>query len=145
MASETGLDQYGPPITLELAKCVMAAAESLAERRGWAVTIAILDSTGHLAVLHKRDHAHYGSIASALSKAETALNFRKPTSAFQELLTSGALRLLSVREITAIQGGIPLVVKGHVVGSIGVSGVTADQDTQVGIAGVEALATAAPS
>ena len=80
----------------------MSAAESVAHREGWDVTIAILESTGHLVMLHKCDHAHYGSIDSAMAKAETALNFRKPTEAFQESLAAGALRLLSVRGLTPI-------------------------------------------
>lgn len=135
------LDKYGAPLSLACAKKVMDAAERFAEQKGWAVTIAIVDSTAHLRMLHSRDQAHYGSIGSAISKAETALNYRRATSAFQDLLGSGALRLLSVRDLTAIQGGIPLVLDGSVVGAIGVSGVNADQDTQVSVAGAHALAS----
>lgn len=132
---------YGPPISLERAKQVMAAAEAEALRQQWPMVIAIVDSTGHLVMLHRLDQAQYASVRIAQAKAETALNFRRPTKVFEEAVAAGGLglRLLSAPDVLTLEGGLPLVVDGAVVGAIGVSGMQSTQDAQVAMAGVRAL------
>jgi glc operon protein GlcG len=137
-----GPPPYGPPIPLATAKIVMEAAEAEAVRNRWPMVIAIVDSTGHLVALHRLDQAQYGSVHVALAKAETALNFRRPTKAFEESLAAGGLglRVLGVPNVTPLEGGVPLLRDGEIVGAIGVSGMQSSHDAQVAQAGVEALA-----
>lgn len=138
----TGLPpRYGIPISLATAKKVMAAAEAEAVKNNWPVVIAIVDSTGHLVMLHKLDQAQYGSVPTAQAKAETALNFRRPTKVLEDALAAGGtgLRVLSMLNVIALEGGIPLLASGEVIGAIGVSGVHSSQDAQVARAGAEAM------
>lgn len=133
--------KYGTPISLELAKRVMAAAEQEAISNQWPMVIAIVDSGGNLVMLHALDHAQHGSIAVAKHKAETAANFKRPTKVLEDAVAGGGLglRLLSVGGMCVLEGGLPLLVDGLVVGGIGVSGMNATQDGQVAAAGVRAL------
>src|SRR5262247_2841689 len=132
---------YGTPIGLEAAKKVMAAAEAEAVKNNWGMAIAILDSTGHMVMLHKLDNTQYGSIAVAEDKARSALYFRRPSKVFEELVAQGGmnLRLLALRGASPLEGGIPLMQDGKIVGAIGVSGATSVQDGQVAKAGADAL------
>ena len=131
---------YGPPIGLAAAKKVMAAAEAEAERNHWGMAIAILDSTGHMVMLHKLDNTQYGSIQVAEDKARSALDFRRPTKVFEDLIAQGGIgmRTLALRGATPLEGGIPIIVDGKIIGAIGVSGATAVQDGQVAKAGADA-------
>lgn len=119
----------------------MAAAEHEASRAGWPMVIAIVDSTGHLVMLHRLDQAQYGSIAIAQQKAETALNFRRSTKVFEDAVAAGGLglRLLATENLLPLEGGLPLLVNGAVVGAIGASGMQSWQDAQVASAGAKAL------
>jgi glc operon protein GlcG len=130
---------YGAPITLEAAKKVMAAAEAEATKNNWSMAIAILDSTGHIVMLHRFDNTQYGSIAVAEDKARSALDYRRPTKVFEDLVAQGGigLRTLALRGASPLEGGIPIVVDGKIVGAIGVSGATSAQDGQVAKAGVD--------
>ena len=132
---------YGPPISLELAKQVMAAAEKEANANQWPMAIAIVDSTGHLALFARIDQTQLGSVAVSIAKAETALNFRRPTKVFEDLMAAGGagLRLSTMPGVAALEGGVPIVVDGHVIGAIGVSGMLSSQDAQVAAAGLTAL------
>jgi glc operon protein GlcG len=133
---------YGPPISLASAKQVLAAAEAEATAQGWSAVIAICDSTGQLAALHRMDQSNLGAVELAQRKARTAARFRRPTKVYEDLVASGpsGVRLLSVSdEIIALEGGLPLVQSGAVVGAIGVSGMQSFQDGQVAAAGVRAL------
>ncbi len=131
---------YGPPITLEAAKKVMAAAEAEALKNNWDMAIAILDSTGHLVMLHKLDNTQYGSIPVAEDKARSAVDFRRPTKVFEDLVAQGGLgtRTLALRGASPLEGGLPIIVNGKVIGAIGVSGATAVQDGLVAKAGAAA-------
>jgi glc operon protein GlcG len=131
---------YGAPIAFEAAKKVMAAAEAEAMKNNWSMAIAILDSTGHVVMLHRFDNTQYGSIAVAEDKARSALDYRRPTKVFEDLVAQGGigLRTLALRGASPLEGGIPLVVDGKIVGAIGVSGATSAQDGQVAKAGAEA-------
>lgn len=136
---------YGPPLTLAVAKRLLAAAEALAESQGWPVAIVIADAAGDVVLSLKRDQTQHSALGIATGKALTAVNFRRPTKVFQDGIAAGGegLRFLAVPGVTPLEGGFPIVVDGHIVGGIGVSGVLSTQDTQVAQAGLAALATPA--
>jgi glc operon protein GlcG len=140
-ASPTSAPQpYGPPITLEAAKRVVAAAEAFAAQKDWPVVIAVLDSAGHLKLLHRLDQVNLAAIELAQRKASTAVRFRRPTKAFEEIVNGGGVRVLSMLdEVVALEGGLPLVHRGEVVGSIGVSGMSSPEDGLVAAAGAAVL------
>ena len=133
--------EYGPPISLADAKRVIEAAEDEASANQWAMVIAVADSTGHLVALHRMDHAQFGSLPIAQAKALTAVSFKRPTKIFEEAVAQGGLglRLLSTPGLCPLEGGIPLLRDGKVIGAIGVSGAQSSQDGQVAAAGVRAI------
>lgn len=135
------MPQYGSPISLDLAKRVMAAAEAEAQAHQWPMSIVIVDSAGHLVALYKMDQANLGSVRLAQAKAETAVYFRRATKVFEDAIAGGGLglRLLTSPAHCAIEGGLPLLVDGQVVGAIGVSGMQSTQDAQVAAAGANVL------
>jgi uncharacterized protein GlcG (DUF336 family) len=131
---------YGAAITLDQAKKVMAGAEAEAKKNNWPVVIVILDSGGNLVMLQRLDNTQWGSVDIAKEKARSAVALRRPTKALQDLVGQGGanLRLLNIG-YSVLEGGIPIVVDGKIVGSVGVSGVTSQQDAQIGQAGIDAL------
>jgi len=133
---------YGRPITLDEALHVMTAAEAEARREGWPMVIAIVSSTGHLVMLHALDDAQHGSVTVAQGKAETAVNFRRPTKLFEDAVREGGLglRLLGMSNLLPLDGGLPLYRDGRVIGAIGVSGMQSTQDAQVAAAGAAVFA-----
>jgi glc operon protein GlcG len=134
------LPHYGPPISLASAKLVAAAAEAEAAARGWPMVIAIFDSTAHLVLLHRIDQSNIGAVELAQRKAETAVRFRRATKVFEDIVVGGGVRMLSVAaDIITLEGGLPLLQNGVVIGSIGVSGMASDQDGLVASAGARAL------
>ena len=132
--------EYGVPITNEQAKKVMAGAEAEAVKNKWPVVITILDSGGNIMMVQRLDNAQFGSVDIAREKARSAVALRRPTKVFQDLIAQGGanLRLLSLG-YSVLEGGIPIIVGGKVIGSIGVSGVTSQQDAQIAQAGIDAL------
>jgi glc operon protein GlcG len=132
---------YGPAITLEQAKKAMAGAEAEAEENNWPVVITIVDTGGNLVMLQRLDNAQFGSVEVARQKAWSAAAFRRPTKVFQDAIAGGGanLRLLSLEGASPLEGGIPLVVDGQIIGAIGVSGMTGEQDAQIAQAGVNSL------
>jgi uncharacterized protein GlcG (DUF336 family) len=136
-----GPPQYGPPITLAQAKKVAAGAEAEAMKNKWPVVITILDSGGNLVLVQRLDGAQFGSVEVAREKAYSAVAFRRPTKVFQDLVEKGGanMRLLRLSGASPLEGGIPLVLDGKIVGAIGVSGVTGEQDAQIARAGTESL------
>jgi uncharacterized protein GlcG (DUF336 family) len=133
--------QYGPPINLEQAKKVMAGAEAEAKKNNWGMVITILDSGGNVVMLQRMDGSALGSIDVARDKAWSAVAFRRPTKVFEDAIAQGGanLRLLRLTGASPIEGGIPVMADGKVIGAIGVSGGTAPQDGQVAKAGVDGL------
>jgi len=133
---------YGPPIGLEAAKNVMTAAEAEAGKNNWPMAIVILDSTGHIVMLHRLDNTQYGSIRAAEDKARSALDFRRPTKVFEDLVAQGGvnMRIFALRGADPIEGGVPILADGKIVGAIGVSGAASSQDGQVAKAGADAAA-----
>ena len=133
---------YGMPITLDQAKKAMAAAEAEARKNNWNMVIAIVDSGGNLVMLERMDNTQFGSVEVAKQKAHAAVAFRRPTKAFQDLIAQGGanLRLLNLTgDAGVLEGGVPVVQDGKMVGAIGASGGSSDQDAQVAQAGVSAL------
>jgi uncharacterized protein GlcG (DUF336 family) len=127
---------------LASARRVMFAAEGEADAHGWRMVIAILDSGGNLVMLHRLDQANLGAVELAQRKAATAINFRRSTKVFEDVLVAGGsgLRMLAFApELLPVEGGLPLIENGLVVGSIGVSGMQSFQDAQVAMAGARAL------
>jgi glc operon protein GlcG len=132
---------YGAAITLDQAKKVMAGAEAEAQKNKWNVVISILDSGGNVVMVHRMDGAQFGSLEVAREKAYSAVAFRRPTKAFEDAIGQGGvnLRILKLAGASPLEGGLPIVVDGKLIGGIGVSGVTAPQDAQIGRAGIDAL------
>jgi glc operon protein GlcG len=140
--AQTAPPPYGPPITLDAAKQVMAGAEAEVEKNKWPVVIVILDSGGNMMMLHRHDDTQLSAIATAEGKARTALYFKRPTKLLDEVITAGGsgLRYLALKDFVPLEGGIPILIDGKIVGAIGVSGVLSSQDTQIARAGIDALA-----
>jgi glc operon protein GlcG len=136
VASQSGA---APAVTLERATRVAAAAETEARRNNWNVVIAVVDEGGYLVLLRRMDNTQLGSVAVAQEKAKSAALFRRPTKAFADAVASGRTAVLRLPGAIPIEGGVPLIAGGRVVGAIGVSGVTAEQDGQIAQAGVKAF------
>jgi glc operon protein GlcG len=132
---------YGAPIGLAQAKKVMAAAEAEAVKNGWSMAIVVMDSADHIVMQEKLDNTQYGALPGAEDKARSALHFRRPTKDLEEVLARGGigLRYLALRGAMPLEGGLPIVVDGRIVGSIGVGGGTSVQDGQVAKAGSDSL------
>ena len=132
---------YGASITLEDAKRVGAAAVAEARRNGWNVAIAVVDISGNLVYYEKIDDTSLGAANVSLAKARSAALFRRPSKAFQDALAAGGegLRVLALEGAIPVEGGVPIVVGGRIVGAIGVSGVTSQQDGVIAAAGAGAV------
>ena len=126
-------------ITLEGAKQAMAAAEAEAQKNNWSVAIAILDAGANLILFQKLDGTQLGSVNIAIGKAKTAVNFKRPTKALEEMIAGGRQVFLAVEGITPLQGGLPVMADGKLIGAVGVSGVLSSQDEQVAQAAVNVL------
>ncbi len=123
---------YGPPIALDRAKAVIAAAEAEALKRNWKMNIAVLDSGGNLVAFERMDGALLASVAVAQHKARVAVIYRRESKAFENAVQlSNFHYILSLDEIIAARGGIPLVENGKLIGAIGCSGGAGSQDEVV--------------
>ena len=131
---------YGMSIGFDAAKKAIAAAEAEAKKNNWPVAIAVVDTGGHLVAFSRLDNTQIGSVDIAIGKAVTANNLKRPTKALQDGIAQGGgnLRLLAVKGIMPLEGGVPIVVDGKIIGGIGVSGVMANQDAEVAMAGAAA-------
>jgi len=132
---------YGVSVSLENAKKAAAPALAEAEKNHWNMAVAIVDTGGNLVYYEKMDNTQLGSANVAVEKARTAALFKRPSKALQDALAAGGdgLRVLSLKGVTAVEGGIPLVMDGKIVGAIGVSGGTSAQDGQCAKAGADVL------
>lgn len=138
-ASAQQRPSYGPAITLDNAKKIAAAAVAEAKRNNWNVAIAIVDNHGFLVYYERLDDTQSASPHIAVEKARTAAMFRRPSKAFEDGIAGGRVAVLGLPGATPITGGLPIMSGGRVIGGIGVSGVTSEQDEQVAKAGLEAL------
>jgi glc operon protein GlcG len=126
-------------IGLELAKQIVAAAETEAVKNKWNVVIAIVDDGGHLVYLQRMDNTQTGSIDVAIQKAKAAVSFKRPTKVYEDMVAGGRTAILSLPGVIAIEGGLPLMVKDQFIGAIGVSGVKSVEDGQIAKAGADIL------
>jgi uncharacterized protein GlcG (DUF336 family) len=130
---------YGTSINLETARKVARAALAEGARNGWTVAVAVVDPAGELVYFERMDDTQIASAQVCQDKARTAARFKRPSKAFEEALAGGRLAVLGLGA-TPLEGGIPLAVDGKIIGAIGVSGVTSQQDGVCAQAGVDALA-----
>jgi glc operon protein GlcG len=132
---------YGPSISLEEAKKVAAPALAEAKKNNWTVAVAIVGPGGTLIYYEKMDNTQLGSAEVAIGKARSSALFKRPSKAFQDTLAAGGegLRVLGLHNVTPIEGGLPLVMEGKIVGAIGVSGATSAQDAQCAKAGADTV------
>jgi uncharacterized protein GlcG (DUF336 family) len=127
-------------LTLDDAQRIADAAQARAEKDGWTVVIAVVDAGGHLINLRRLDDTQAGSIDVAIRKAESSVLFKRPTKALEDIiLKDGYTPVMTLKNVTAVEGGLPIVHEGQVIGAIGVSGVTAAEDGMIAAAGVAAF------
>jgi glc operon protein GlcG len=119
---------YGAPISLQRAQAVVQAAVTEAAKRGWQLNVAVVDSGANLVAFARMDGAQLASIAISEHKARTAVKYRRPTKAFEDAIQKGYNYALTLDDIVASRGGIPLVEDGKIIGAIGCSGGTGSQD-----------------
>jgi uncharacterized protein GlcG (DUF336 family) len=133
--------QYGTSVNHELARKVVAAAIAESRKMGLPMAVSVVDNAGQLVAFERMDNTQTASTAVSQDKATSAAMYRRPTKAFQDVLAAGGvgLRVLTLRGANAVEGGLPLMVDGKIVGAIGVSGGTSEQDGVVAKAGTEAL------
>lgn len=132
---------YGAPINADNAKKTAAAALAEAKKNNWTMAVAVTDGNGALVFFEKMDGTQTGSVDVAIGKARSAALFKRPTKAFQDVVAGGGdgLRILALQGSVPIEGGLPLLVDGKIVGAIGLSGGTSAQDGVAAKAGMEAL------
>jgi uncharacterized protein GlcG (DUF336 family) len=128
---------YGTPINLETAKKVAASAAQEARKNNFSMAIAIVDTGGHLVYFEKQDDTQIASVEVALAKARSANNFKRPTKALEDAVNSGRNSVLGLPGSVPVEGGIPIIADGKIIGAIGVSGGTSQQDGAVAAAGVK--------
>ncbi len=128
-------------LTLTEASTILEAARSKALEQQWNVVITIVDDGGHLLVLERMDDTQLGSIQVSQEKARTALLFRRPSKMLEDTILDGRVHMLALPGATPVEGGLPLLVAGRLVGAIGVSGVKSSEDGQVAQAGADFAAT----
>ncbi len=132
-----------PVLTLAAAKQIAAAAEAEAIKRGATVVIAVVDDGGYLLVLERLDKTQVASVEVGIAKARTAAIFRRPSKVFEDQVREGRVAALALPGAVALQGGVPIVINGTVVGAIGVSGNTPQEDEDIAKAGASVAAAAA--
>jgi uncharacterized protein GlcG (DUF336 family) len=132
---------YGTSISTENAKKIAAAAIAEARKNNWAMAVAIVDTGGYLVYFERMPDTQLGSVDVSIEKAKSAVLFRRPTKAFQDIVAGGGegLRILKLTGAVPVEGGIPIVVDGKVVGAVGASGGSSDQDGRTASAGAAAM------
>jgi glc operon protein GlcG len=132
---------YGPPIGVETAKKAAMAALSEARKNNWFMAAAVVDPSGVLVYYEKMDNTQIGSASVSIGKARSAALFKRPTKAFQDIVAGGGagFRILALENAVAIEGGVPIIVNGQIIGAIGVSGDSSDHDGICATAGAAAL------
>jgi glc operon protein GlcG len=132
---------YGAPISLENAKKAAAAAIAEARKNNWTMALAVVDPSGILVYYEKIDNTQIGSSQVAINKARSAALFKRPTKSFEDQLAKGGdgLRTLGLEGAVPVEGGVPIVMEGKIVGAIGMSGGTSAQDAQCAQVGADAL------
>ena len=134
-------EQYGTPITVDVAKRVATAAIAEARKNSFTMAIAIVDTNGFLVYFEKMDNTQNGSVNIAIDKARSAALFKRPTKAFQDVVAGGGdgLRILALQGAVPVDGGLPIIVGGKIIGAVGASGGSSAQDGQVAKAGTDSV------
>ena len=129
---------YGPPISVADAKKAAAAALAEAVKNHWVMAVAVVDPSGTLVYYEKTDNTQIGSANVSINKARSAALYKRPTKAFQDSLAKGGdgMRVLGLEGAVPVEGGVPIIADGKIIGAIGVSGANSDQDAQCAQAGV---------
>lgn len=132
---------YGPPISVENAKKAAAAALAEAVKNHWVMAVAVVDPAGVLVYYEKTDNTQIGSANVSIAKARSAALYKRPTKAFQDALAKGgdSMRVLALEGAVPVEGGVPIISDGKIIGAIGVSGANSDQDGQCAVAGAAAI------
>ena len=132
---------YGVPITADAAKKLAAAAIAEARKNNWAMAVAIVDTGGYLVYFERMPDTQLGSVEVSIEKAKSAALFRRPTKSFQDTVAAGGegLRILRLTGAIPVEGGIPIIVDGKLIGAVGASGGSSDQDGRTAQAGVAAM------
>jgi len=131
-----------PVLTLNAAKTIAAAAEAEATKRGSTVVIVVVDDGGHIIVLERLDDTQVASVEVGIGKARTAAIFRRPSKVFEDQIREGRVAALALPGATPLQGGIPITAGGKVIGAIGVTGNTPQEDEDIAKAGAAAAPAA---
>lgn len=126
-------------LSFEGARRLAAAAAEEAQRNNWGVSIAVVDDHGELLFFARLDGAHQQSVDIARAKARTAARWRRETKALEDAVAAGRTVLMAVDGMLPLEGGVPIIVDGRVIGAVGVSGVTSQQDAQVAKAAIRAV------
>jgi glc operon protein GlcG len=126
-------------LSLSAARAIVAAAEVEAKSRGLGVVIVVVDDTGNIIELARMDTAQVASVNVGIGKARTAAIYRRPSRIFEEQIRSGRVAALALADATPLQGGVPVLVGGKVVGAVGVSGDSPQADEEIAIAGANAI------
>jgi glc operon protein GlcG len=135
------IPQYGSNVTLEQAQKAIVAANAEARKNGWPMAITVVDTAGQLVAFERMDNTQTGSVLISQDKAVSAAMLRRPTKVIQDAVAAGGagLRFLGLRHASPIEGGLPLVMNGKIIGGIGVSGAASDQDGVVAKAGADTI------
>jgi uncharacterized protein GlcG (DUF336 family) len=135
------MPRYGADVTLDQARKAIAAGQAEARKNNWPVAIAVVDTHGGLIALEKLDGTQHASVQVAIDKAVSAATYRRSTKVFQDRVAGGGagLRILTLRGASAVEGSLPIVVGGRIVGAIGGPGVNADQEGVVAKAGADSV------
>ncbi len=132
---------YGTSVSADNAKKIAAAAIAEARKNNWAMAVAVVDTGGYLVYFERMQDTQLGSVEIAIEKAKSAALFRRPTKSFQDTLAAGGegLRILRLTGAVPVEGGIPLIVDGKIIGAVGASGGSSDQDGRTAQAGAGAM------
>ena len=130
---------YGAPVELKQARQIVDSARKAAGERRLTMAFAVVDPSGQLVLFEKMDGTQYGSIVVAQEKARSAALFKRPTKAFSDAVTAGRVAVISLPGALPIEGGVPIVAQGRIIGALGVSGGTSEQDGEIAAAALATL------
>ncbi len=126
-------------LSLSAARKIVAASEAEAKARGLGVVIVVVDDAGNLIQLSRMDEAQVASVNVGIGKARTAAIYRRPSRIFEEQIKNGRIAALALSDATPLQGGVPVLIDGKVVGAVGVSGDSPQADEEIAMAGAKAV------
>ena len=138
-ASAQSRPEYGPTINVATAKKIAAGTIAECQKNSWRVAVAVVDNHGALLYFERMENTQYASNDIAIGKARAAATYQRPTRAFAEVINKGGPATATLPGVFASPGGVPIMADGKVIGAVGVSGVTGDQDEQCAIAGAKGM------